>query len=31
MVKFGVLFEVRTEFLSTTEMSFAFKGLMVNI
>jgi hypothetical protein len=27
MVKCGVLFEVRTEFLSTTQMSFGFKRL----
>jgi hypothetical protein len=28
MVKFGVLFEVRTEFLNIIYTSFGFKGLM---
>jgi hypothetical protein len=27
MVKFGVLFEVRTEFLNNIQTSFVFKGL----
>jgi hypothetical protein len=30
MVKCSVLFEVRTEFLSTIYMSFGFKGLNLN-
>jgi hypothetical protein len=30
MVKCGVLFEVRTEFLNTIYMSFGFKGLNLN-
>jgi hypothetical protein len=29
MVKCGVLFEVRTEYLSVIYMSFSFKGLIV--
>jgi hypothetical protein len=28
MVKFGVLFEVRTEYLNNIEMIFVFKGLI---
>jgi hypothetical protein len=28
IVKWGVLFEVRTEFLNIIELSFGFKGLM---
>jgi hypothetical protein len=28
MVEFGVLFEVRTEFLNNIQTSFVFKGLM---
>jgi hypothetical protein len=31
MVKCGVLFEVRTEFLSTTYTIFGFKGLTVTL
>jgi hypothetical protein len=31
MVKCGVLFEVRTEFLNNTYTSYVFKGLMVKL